>query len=55
MSFTFFSVKILLKAAHLKKKFTTKANKSKKEEKKGLENKNFFAFFAFAVKISSKT
>ncbi|MDR1105230.1 MAG: hypothetical protein LBL44_02635 [Treponema sp.] len=42
------------KQGALKKKFTSKSKKSKKEEKKGLESKNLFDFFDLAVKILPK-
>jgi hypothetical protein len=45
-SFNFFSIKIPLKAVYLKKKFTTKANKSKKEEKNEALYRNLFALFS---------
>jgi hypothetical protein len=54
-SICFLASKFPYKQRILKKKFTTKSNTSKKEEKKGPERKNVFGFFDFVVKISSKT
>jgi hypothetical protein len=55
----FFGLKIPLNQHNLKKRFTAKANRTfgsqaKKEEKKGLECKNLFDFFAFVVKFLPK-